>query len=483
MPQPPACPAALSAAHRLRDNAAAAPALPLTRVVPVPPDVAVPPAADAVPPGSAFESALYRKISRRLLPFLFTCYLFAYLDRVNVGFAKLRMAEALGFSDLVYGFGAGIFFVGYFFCEIPSNYLLHRLGARYTLTRIMALWGALSMATALVRTPMEFYLLRFLLGVAEAGFFPGVILYLTYWFPSARRGRIIALFVTAVALSSVIGAPLSGAIMAGLDGIGGLAGWQWLFLLEGLPSIGLGVLAWMWLDDRPEDADWLTPQEREHLAARLASDVAVGVDTGFGHGLANPRAWQLAGIYFSFVLGLYGLNFWLPTIVRDLGHASLVGIGLISAIPFAAAAVVMVGVGISADRLGERGWHTAGPALVGAAGLAASVGLGHVPALAILALTFGTCGVLAAIPQTWGIATHFLAGGAAASGIALINACGNLSGFVAPYAMGWLKTQTGSTASGILLIAAFQLLGALGALAVWRRRGPSPAVNPRAERN
>ena len=414
-------------------------------------------------------AGLYRRVAWRLIPFLFACYICAYLDRVNVGFAKLRMAEDLAFSDTVYGLGAGIFFLGYFFFEVPSNLLLHRIGARRTLARIMVLWGLISMAMALVDDVTSFYVLRFLLGVAEAGFFPGVILYLTYWFPAQRRGHVTALFVTAVAISSVIGAPLSGAIMETLNGYAGLAGWQWLFILEGLPSVAMGVATLFYLDDGPQHARWLEAPERTYLVAAVEAEQAQASHHHSLDGLRLPAVWLLSGVYFAFVSGLYGLNFWLPTIIRELGYTDLLQIGLVTALPFGVASVVMVLVARSADRRDERRWHVIIPALAGALGLFLSVFWADRPLLAIAALTMGTCGVLSAIPQTWSIATALLGGGAAAAGIAVINSVGNLSGFAGPYAIGWLKEMTGSTAGGVLLIAGFQIVGALLVLRATRR--------------
>jgi MFS family permease len=416
---------------------------------------------------------VYAKITRRLVPFLFLCYICAYLDRVNVGFAKLQMSDALGFSDAVYGLGAGIFFIGYFLFEIPSNLLLHRYGARRCISRIMILWGIISISMLWVETPAMFYFLRFLLGAAEAGFFPGVILYLTYWFPLSRRGRVVALFATAVAIASVIGAPLSSYIMQAMDGVRAWAGWQWLFFLEGLPSVVFGIAAFLYLDDRVADARWLTEAEKARIAADLATDIKHVTHTGILEALQAPRVWLMSGIYFAFVMGLYGLNFWLPTIVRDLGYESLITIGYVSAIPFGAAAISMVIVGRSADRHQERRWHIVIPALLGAVGLAASVMLSGTPVLAIAALTLATCGVLSALPQCWSLATTFLGGGAAAAGIALINSFGNLSGFVGPYAIGWIKDATGDTANGVYLLAASVTIGALLVLRVPVRRTPN----------
>ena len=407
------------------------------------------------------EAALYARVTWRFVPFLFACYVAAYLDRVNVGFAKLTMAVDLDFSDTVYGFGAGIFFIGYFLCEVPSNLLLHRIGARRALARIMVTWGLLSSAMMFVTSPTSFYVLRFLLGIAEAGFFPGVVLYLTWWFPAARRGRVTALFVTAVAVSGVLGNPVSGWLLQHFDGLHGLHGWQWLFLLEGLPAVLLGLAALAWLDDRIEDAAWLSAAERRLLTANIARDNVHKTQMNAVAALRDPRVWLLAAIYFCLVSGLYGINFWLPTIVRGLGIDEVLIIGFVSAVPWAAAAVCRSAVGHSADRRGERRLHVALPALVGAAGLAASVPLAGHPVAAILALSIGTCGLLSAIPLAWSLATAFLTGAAAASGIALINSIGNLSGFAMPFLIGALREATGSTDPGVYTLAFMLTLGAI----------------------
>ncbi len=419
------------------------------------------------------EDALYARVTWRLIPFLFLCYVAAYLDRVNVGFAKLTMASDLGFSDTIYGFGAGVFFIGYFLFEVPSNLLMHRIGARRTLARIMMLWGLISAATMWVSSPLQFYCMRFLLGMAEAGFFPGVVLYLTYWYPAARRGRVQALFVTAVAIAGVVGNPLSAWIMRGTQGLHGLEGWQWLFLLEGLPSVALGFFALVWLDDKVENARWLSPNERAQIAGNIARDNAHKTTRHALAGLRDPRVWLLAAIYFFLVSGLYGINFWLPTIIKGLGISDLLHIGFVSAVPWLAAVVCMPLVGNSADRHGERRYHIAVPALLGAAGLALSVPLAAHPVAAVVALAVGICGLLSAIPQTWSLATAFLDGAAAASGIALINSFGNLSGFVAPYAVGFIRGQTGSTDYGVYALAACLVIGA--GLVLWRV--PATLVN------
>ena len=407
------------------------------------------------------DTRLYARITRRLVPFLFLCYVAAYLDRVNISFAKLTMSAALEFSDTVYGLGAGIFFIGYFLFEIPSNLLMQRIGARATMARIMVLWGLVSAGTCLVQTPTQFYVMRFLLGLAEAGFFPGVVLYLTYWFPAERRGRVMALFVTAVAVSGAAGSPLSGWLMKTLDGLHGVAGWQWLLLVEGLPSVVLGLLAWRWLDDRVEDARWLSAAERAHVLAAIEAEAATKAPLSALDALRDRRVWLLAAIYFCIASGLYGVNFWLPTIVKSLGVTDLVSIGLVSAVPWIAAMGCMTVIGQRADRRRERRFHVALPALAGAAGLLASVPLHDSPVLAIAALTVGMSGILTALPLSWSLSTAFLGGAGAASGIALINAIGNLSGFVSPYLVGYLRDLTGHTDDGLFFLAGLLVAGAL----------------------
>lgn len=403
--------------------------------------------------------AIYRRVAWRLIPFLFLCYVCAYLDRVNVSFAKLQMQDALGLSDVVYGFGAGIFFLGYFVFEIPSNLILLRYGASRCIARIMILWGVISAAMMFVTSAEMFYVLRFLLGAAEAGFFPGVIFYLTLWFPASRRGRMTALFLTAIAASTVIGAPLSGLIVHYLDGANGLAGWQWLFLLEGLPSIAVGVVALFYLDDHVEDAQWLSAAERDFIRRELAAESAAIGHSRIIDGLRLPSVWLLSAIYFTLAMGMYGLAFWMPTIIQELGYTSYVEIGIINAVPYGTAAAVMILVARSADRRREQRWYVIVPAACGAVGLVASVLLAQHPAWAIAALTLAASGMFSAIPQAWGLATRLVTGGAAAAGIALINSIGNLSGFVGPYAIGWIKYLTGSTAAGMYLLATVLLIG------------------------
>jgi MFS family permease len=417
-------------------------------------------------PPSSFEAATYRKVSWRLLPLLLICYLVAYLDRVNVGFAKLQMAQALNLSDAVYGLGAGIFFLGYFLFEIPSNLILHRVGARLWIARIMVSWGVISMLTMFVTTPAMFYAMRFLLGLAEAGFFPGIILYLTYWYPAHRRGRMTTWFMTAVALSGVVGGPVSGYILKSFDGVNGWQGWQWLFLLEGLPSVLAGVAVFFLLDDRIQNAAWLSTEEKQLLARNIEAEDIDKEDLPLRTVVASGRVWLMSAIYLSFVMGLYGVSFWLPTIIKATGVKDAFMIGLLSAVPFAAAVVAMIVVARSADKLRERRWHVALPGLAGALGLVLSVGWAHNTALAMAALTLATAGIITSLPLFWSLPTAFLAGAGAAAGIAMVNSIGNLAGFLSPYAVGWLKQATGTNDSGMYMLAGFMVLGAALALSV-----------------
>ena len=425
---------------------------------------------------AGFEDATYRKVSWRLVPFLLLCYVVAYLDRVNVGFAKLQMLNDLKFSETIYGLGAGIFFIGYFLFEVPSNVILHKVGARIWIARIMITWGLISAAMMFVTTPTMFYVLRFLLGIAEAGFFPGIILYLTYWYPANRRGRTTTYFMTAVALAGVIGGPLSGWIMQSFDGHHGWAGWQWMFLVEGIPSILVGLWVLAYLDDRISHAKWLTDDEKALLERNVASEDRHKEDPPVATVLASPRVWLMSAIYFTFVMGLYGVSFWLPTIIKQTGVKGALDVGLLTAIPYGCAVIGMIVVARSADRRGERRWHIALPALLGAVGLVLSVQWHGDTTMAMVTLTLATIGILTTLPLFWSLPTAFLAGTGAAAGIALINSLGNLAGFISPYAVGWLKDMTHSTDSGMYLLAACLVVGAALTLSV-----PARMVNRRAE--
>jgi D-galactonate transporter len=417
--------------------------------------------------------SLYAKVSRNILPLLLLGYIAAYLDRVNVGFAKLQMLDDLGFSQTVYGLGAGIFFLGYFLFEVPSNILLHRLGARVWLARIMISWGVISAAMAFVTTPAAFNALLFLLGVAEAGFFPGVIFYFTQWYPADRRGRINAIFMTGIALCSVVGSLLSGWIMQSMAGIHSWAGWQWLFVLEALPAVLIGITMLLRLPDSIASARWLDTEEKAALSGALEQEGhAPRPAHTIGSAFRDGRVWLCCLIYFCAMTGLYGISFWLPTIISDMGVKSPLQIGVLTAIPYAFAAVGMVLVGRSADRTGERRWHVAIPAALGTIGLLASVCFAWQLIASMAALTLATFGILTAAPLFWSLPTTCLRGAAAATGIAIINSCGNLAGFVSPYVIGWIKDATASTALGMVYVAGFLLLGAvLVVMAVPRRGG------------
>jgi MFS family permease len=330
----------------------------------------------------------------------------------------------------------------------------------------MISWGLISAAMMFVTTPMMFYVMRFLLGVAEAGFFPGIILYLTYWYPAGRRGRITAMFMTGIAIAGVIGGPLSGYIMKYTDGLYGWHGWQWMFLLEGLPSVALGLVVIMLLDDRISEAKWLNDEERALLIANISKDEAHKEQDSLRRVMTSGRVWHCAAIYFSYVMGLYGVSFFLPTIIKSMGHTDMLDIGLISMIPYSVSVIVMLLVAKNADRTGERRWHVAIPGLFGALGLALSVILAKDGNLAIAALTLGLSGIMTTLPLFWSLPTAFLAGTGAAAGIALINSLGNLAGFVSPYAVGWLKDATGSTNAGVYLLAAAMVVGVILTLAV-----------------
>jgi sugar phosphate permease len=423
---------------------------------------------------TSLDLQVYRKLNRRLLPFLSCLYIIAYIDRVNIGFAKLTMSEQLGFSDSIYGLGAGIFFIGYFLFEIPSNLILHRVGAKIWIARIMVVWGLLAAAMVFVSTPMQFYILRFLLGVGEAGFFPGIILYLTYWYPAPRRAKATATFMASVALAGVIGSPLSGFIMTYLDGVSTLTGWQWLFITEALPAIILGIIVALYLENGPEQAHWLTLDERKWLANQLTAESLSKEHSGhiicFSQALCSTQLWLLSFIYFSIVMGFYGISFWLPQIVNNLVHQNLMLTGLLSAIPYGAAAVGMIIIGHSSDKSNERSWHIALSALAGSLGLLISALYNDTLALALFGLSLASLGILSALSVFWSLPTAFLSGTAAAGGLALINAFGNLAGYLSPVLVAWIKTQTGNFTSALYMLASWLIVAAAIVLIKFRAR-------------
>ncbi len=359
-----------------------------------------------------------------------------------------------------------MFFIGYFVFEIPSNLILHRIGARLWIARVMLTWAVTSAAMLFVTSPTGFYILRFLLGVAEAGFFPGVILYLTYWYPSDRRAAIIALFMTGIPVAGVIGGPISGWILGGMAGVHGLAGWQWLFLLEALPSLVLGVAVLLYLDDGIVRARWLAADEKEILTSRIAEDQKHASTHSLWESFTNARVWFLGIIYFCLIAGLYGAGFWLPTLIQRTGVASPLGIGMLTVLPNAVAAVAMVTISRRSDRTRERRWHLVAPALVGAAGWLVTVRFGRDTAIALSGMSFAMAGVTTSLSQFWCLPTAILAGTAAAAGIALINSIGNLAGFLSPWLIGWLVDRTGSTDVGIYALAAVLALGSMLVLTI-----------------
>jgi MFS family permease len=397
-----------------------------------------PAAADA-----ALEKRAYSKVFWRLVPFLMLCYVIAYLDRVNVGFAKLQMGQDLGFSETVFGLGAGIFFLGYFLFEVPSNLLLNRVGARIWIARIMITWGLLSACFMFVKTPTSFYILRFLLGLAEAGFYPGVILYLTHWYPAHRRARIIAVFMSAIPVAGIFGNPLSGWIMDSFHGVSAMSGWQWMFLIEAIPAVLIGLMVLFYLDNGIAQARWLNAEEKALLQREVASDAVHGAKGP--HSVAgvfrDARIWWMAFIYFAFVMGQYALTFWLPTLVKATGVQGNLNIGLLSAIPFLCV-----------------------PAMMGAVGFTVAASYTQNTAVSLAFLSLAAAGVLTCAPLFWSLPTAFLTGTAAAAGIAAINSVGNLAGFVSPYLIGYLKDLTGSTQIGMYVLAGALVLGAI---AVW----------------
>lgn len=433
-------------------------------------DTNVPPA-DPVPAQAtvndpAMERLVMRKVTWRLIPFMFVLYIIAYLDRINVSFAGLQMNEELGFTKAIYGLGAGIFFIGYFLFEVPSNLIMERTGARIWIARIMVTWGLISAGMMFVKTPHQFYAMRFLLGVAEAGFFPGMILYLTYWYPRAARANAVAWFMTATAVSGVIGGPVSGALLKMHDVLG-LSGWQWLFLIEGAPAVGVGVFVLYYLTDRPEQARWLQPEERAWLAARLQREHVEhsGHDQhSLFRALANGRVWLLSMLYFSQVIGFYGLQLWLPEIIKGFGLSDL-EVGFATALPHFVSVIGMVLIGLSSDRCRERRWHVALSGMVGGLGLLASAYCRSLP-LCLLMLSIACVGMRGTLGPFWALSTSFLGGTAAAGGIALINSIGNLGGFVGPTVIGWVTGESNDFTYGLLFLAVTFGFGSFLALCV-----------------
>lgn len=420
-------------------------------------------------------STAVRTATKRLIPLLALAYLLNYIDRVNVGFASLTMNADLGLSAAAYGLGAGLFFIGYFVFEVPSNVILHRVGARIWIARIMVTWGIVASSTAFIQGEVGFYVVRVLLGIAEAGFFPGIILYLTYWFPRVERARIVALFFLAVPLSSVVGGPLSTWLISVGDGALGFdAGWRFMFFVEGVPAVLLGIAVLWLLPDRPTRARWLPADQAVALEERIAAEdaAAAGRDRGVAAALRDGRVVALSVVYFGIVFGLYVLAFFLPQIVAGFEQQfgadySLVEVGLITAVPYAVASVTMVLWARHSDRTGERPLHVAVPAVVGAVAIAGALYMDS-PLLVMACVTVCAIGVFAAIPPFWSLPNGFLTGAGAAAGIGLVNSFGNLSGFAGPFVAGWLKDLTGDSRAGMWVVAAMMLMSA--AIAVAFRR-------------
>ncbi|PLQ02246.1 MFS transporter [Cupriavidus pauculus] len=425
------------------------------------------------------EDALYRKVWLRIIPFLFVCYVVSFLDRINIGFAQLQMKQDLGFSDAMYGLGAAVFYVGYVLCEVPSNMLLARFGARRTFTRIMVLWGVASVGMMLVSQPSHFYLLRFLLGVFEAGFFPGIVLYLTYWFPARRRAAVMAIFFAGVAVAGVLGGLVSGWIMRDMAGVMGMHGWQWMFAIEGAPAVLLGLVAAFCLVDGPRQARWLTPDEQDYLVAQHAAESQGSSGhahslQALGQALRNPRVYLFAFIYFALTCGSLTLSFWMPLMIRDFGIRDVMAVSLYSVIPNAIGAVGLILIARRSDRLGERHGHflccTAGGALA-----LAALTL-HVPSLAVSLAMLSVAAVLifAALPIFWSLPPSHLPAQTAATGIAFISSIGITSGIVSPWVIGQIKTHTGSMDNALYLLAGLLLASGL---AMWKGVPRTPSAH------
>ena len=409
-------------------------------------------------------NAVYRKVLWRIMPFLMLCYIVAFIDRANIGFAKLHFVTDLGFNDAIYGIGAGIFYVGYILFEVPSNMVLHKNGVRQTLLRIMVLWGLFSAGMAFMQTSTHFYVMRFLLGAAEAGMFPGMLLYLTYWVPLNRRARFNALFTASIPLAGMLGGPLSGWLMHAFEGVAGMKGWQWMFIVEGLPACALGLVAYFYLQDGPASAKWLTPAQKNIITEDLAKSVSVkknGGEHSYMDAIRDPKLYWLSGMGIAVLVSTGGVFFWLPTIIRKSGIDNVMTIGILSVIPFLIALIVQYLNARHSDRTGERRWHVAIPAFCAAIGWASLPSVqGNVP-LSLLMLTLATAGTLGLTGPFWTLPSSFLSGKAAAGGIALLSTFAGLGSVFSPMLVGWLSSTTGSLAMGQYYFAALMLFGAV----------------------
>jgi len=422
--------------------------------------------ADIHPPSPrTAEDDIYRRISWRVMPIVLVAYVFAFLDRINVGYAQLQMKQDLAFSDAIYGLGAGLFFVTYLLFEVPSNLLLEKIGARLTFLRIMVLWGLASSATAFVTEPWQFYGVRLLLGMFEAGFFPGIILYLTYWYPSHRRGRVTGLFLFGMPITGVLGGPLSGMIMGGMEGMAGMHGWQWLFIVQGLPTVVIGFLLYRLLPDKPAEAPWLSDAEKAHVQSVLDADHRGEAKSGH-HGklaaaLSDPKTYVLAFVYFCCACAVYTVTFWLPTMIKSLGIASIGAIGWLTAIPYVFGAIGVLVISRSSDRFKERRWHVGGTLVVGAAALFATSFLGTAFAPVMVLLCIAAFFIFGGGSLFWSIPPTYLRREAAAAGIAVISSLGILGGFVSPTLIGWIRGATGSIQIGLGALTALVIVGGL----------------------
>jgi ACS family tartrate transporter-like MFS transporter len=416
------------------------------------------------------EKELVRKMAWRVLPFLLLTYLICLIDRLNVGFAALTMNQELGFTATVYGWGAGLFFFGYFLGEVPSNLIMSKVGARIWFARIMISWGIFAVAMGFIGGDVGFFVTRFLLGIAEAGFFPGVIYYLTLWFPAQYRGRIFGLFLIISPLNNTIAAPLAGLILNTFDGAMGYPGWRWLFIVEGIPAVVLAFVTLRVVIDRPDNATWLTTEEKAHLRESLAREAASRIETkhlSLWQTLGHPKVLLFAVVYTALAIGIYGIALWMPQIIKGMGLQNPLKIGLVMAVPYLIATVCMVLWSRHSDRTGERVWHCAGPLALASAGLACSAYAGS-PLLAMISLALAAIGLYCSQPVFWAMPTGYLTGVAAAGGIAFINSIGNLGGFVGPFAVGWLKDHFGGFQAGLIFLALCLLAGSVVAVIVGR---------------
>jgi len=413
----------------------------------------------------SLDDALYRKVNWRIIPLFIVCFLFAYLDRVNISFAKLQMQSDLGFSETVYGLGASLFFVGYFLFEVPSNILLHKIGARVWIARIMVTWGITSACMMFVQSEFWFYTLRFLIGVMEAGFVPGVLYFFTQWYPGNRRARVNAYFKSSICLCGIVGGPLAGFILGHFDGLYGMAGWKWLFLLEGLPSVLLGFVVLWLLSDKIEDAPWLSAEEKQVLLARMASEPKPESSSRFADVWKQPTTYVMSAIYLCLVMALTGLLFWMPQLIKSAGVADTFDIGLLTMVPYLIAAVGNLLIGNSSDKRGERRWHMAGCALLTAAGYLLCAWFPGQLLPLMVGMSMVMTGIIAWMPIFWTIPPRFLTGLAAAAGIALINSLGQLGGVVGPFMVGWSKDQSGSATPALYVLSAVCVLAT--ALVIW----------------